>query len=54
MASPTARAKLLCAAGAALLAALAAVSLFTGKYPLTLAGLAAGDELQLRDFELDE
>ena len=50
MASPTARAKLLCAAGAALLAALAAVSLFTGKYPLTLAGLAAGDELQLRVF----
>ena len=50
MISATARVKLWCAAGAALLAALAAVSLSTGKYPVTLAGLAAGEEMQLRVF----
>ena len=42
--------KLFCAAGAALLAALAAASLFTGKYPLTLSGILAGEEMQLRVF----
>ena len=41
---------LFCAAGAALLAALAAFSLFTGKYPLTLEGLLSGDAMQLRVF----
>ena len=41
---------MLCAAGAALLAALAAASLFTGKYPLTLAGLLAGEPMQLQVF----
>ena len=52
MASLTSKSKtgLLCAAAAALLAALAAVSLFTGKYPLTPAGLLAGEEMQLRVF----
>ena len=50
MASPTARVKLCCAAGALLLGALAAASLFAGKYPLTLAGLLAGEEMQLRVF----
>lgn len=42
--------KLFCAAGAALLAVLAVASLFTGKYPLTLEGMLAGDEMQLRVF----
>ena len=42
--------KLFCAAGVALLAALAAASLFTGKYPLTLSGILAGEEMQLRVF----
>lgn len=41
---------LFCAAGAALLAALAAFSLFTGKYPLTLEDLLSGDAMQLRVF----
>lgn len=41
---------MLCAAGAALLAALAAASLFTGKYPLTLAGLLSGEPMQLQVF----
>ncbi len=50
MALPTVNSKHLCAAGAALLAALAVVSLLTGKYPLTLEGLLAGDEMQLRVF----
>ena len=50
MVSPTAKTKMLCAAGAALLAALAAASLFTGKYPLTLAGLLAGEPMQLQVF----
>ena len=50
MASPTARVKLCCAAGALLLGALSAASLFAGKYPLTLAGLLAGEEMQLRVF----
>ena len=42
--------KLFCAAGVALFAALAAASLFTGKYPLTLSGILAGEEMQLRVF----
>ena len=41
---------LFCAAGSVLLAALAAFSLFTGKYPLTLEGLLSGDAMQLRVF----
>ncbi len=42
--------KIFCAAGAVLLAALAAASLFIGKYPLTLEGLLAGEEMQTRVF----
>lgn len=42
--------KALCAAGAVLLAVLAAASLFVGKYPLTLEGLLKGDAMQLRVF----
>ena len=42
--------RLLCAAGILLLAVLAIVSLFTGKYPLTWAGLLSGDAMQLRVF----
>ena len=47
---PTARAKYLCTAGAILWIALAIVSLFVGKYPLTLQGLLAGDDMQWRVF----
>ena len=47
---PGARTKLFCTAGAALLIALAVASLFTGKYPLSWAGLFSGDEMQLRVF----
>ena len=50
MVSATAKTKWFCAAGAVLLAALAAASLFVGKYPLTLSGLLAGDEMQVRVF----
>ena len=42
--------KWFCAAGAVLLAALAVLSLFTGKYPLTFESLLAGDEMQRRVF----
>ena len=42
--------KIFCAAGAILLIALAVVSLFTGKYPLSPEGLLSGDEMQLRVF----
>lgn len=42
--------KWFCAAGAVLLTALAVLSLFTGKYPLTFEGLLAGDEMQRRVF----
>ena len=49
-ASPTARTKYLCAAGVALLAALAAAGLAVGKYPLSLEKLLAGNELQWRVF----
>lgn len=48
--SPIAKTEWLCALGAALLALLAALSLFVGKYPLTLSGLLGGDEMQLRVF----
>ena len=49
-ASPTARTKYLCAAGAVLLTVLAAASLFIGKYPLSWEKLLGGDELQQRVF----
>lgn len=42
--------KLYCTAGALLLAALAAFSLFVGKYPLKLELLLAGEEMQWRVF----
>ena len=50
MASPTAKAKVFCAAGAVLLTILAAVSLLVGKYPLSMERLIAGDALQRRVF----
>lgn len=50
MASPTARAKLCIAAGTILLIVLAAVSLFVGKYPLSLRALLSGDAMQWRVF----
>ena len=50
MVSATAKTKWFCAAGVVLLAALAAASLFVGKYPLTPSGLLAGDEMQVRVF----
>lgn len=40
----------LCAAAGVLLVVLALCSLFVGKYPLTLEGLLAGDEMQVRVF----
>lgn len=46
----TMRIKSFCAAGTVLLIVLAAVSLFTGKYPLSLEGLLSGDPMQLRVF----
>ena len=48
--SPTAKTKLLCAAGAVLLIALAAAGLFVGKYPLSMEKLLAGDVMQWRVF----
>lgn len=48
--SPTAKTKYLCAAGVAVLAALAVAGLWIGKYPLTLAKLRQGDALQWRVF----
>ena len=50
MASPTAKTKYLCAAGVVLLTVLAVVSLFVGKYPLSLNGLISGDGMQRRVF----
>ncbi|MDD6033675.1 MAG: iron ABC transporter permease [Oscillospiraceae bacterium] len=50
MALPTAKTKAFCAAGAALLLALAVCSLLVGKYPLSLQKLISGDELQRRVF----
>ena len=46
----TVKTKYLCAAGVLLLGILAAVSLFVGKYPLTLDKLMAGDEMQWHVF----
>ena len=50
MALPTVKSRVFCAAGAILMIALAAASLFVGKYPLTLEGLLSGDVMQLRVF----
>lgn len=50
MASATAKTKYLCAAGAVLLTALAALSLFVGKYPLSLEKLMEADEMQWKVF----
>ncbi len=50
MALPTARTKLLCLLSLLLLALLAGASLFTGKYPLSVEKLLAGDALQWRIF----
>ncbi len=50
MASRTAKTNRLCAAGAITLVALAVVSLFVGKYPLSLQRLLAGDAMQWRVF----
>lgn len=52
MASPTEKTKSvrLCLIGTALLLAVAAGGLFVGKYPLSLAALAAGDGMQLQVF----
>lgn len=50
MASPAARTKGILAAGIALLAALGLLSLFVGKYPLSLNLLLAGDALQRKVF----
>lgn len=48
--SPTARTKRYCTAGAIILIALACISLFVGKYPLSIARLLAGDAMQRRVF----
>ena len=50
MISHTAKTKYYCTAGAVLLIALAVVSLFVGKYPLTLDGLLAKEDMQWRVF----
>ena len=50
MISPTAKTKYFCAAGVVLLTAVAAVSLFVGKYPLSLDKLISGDDMQWRVF----
>lgn len=50
MASPTAKTKYLCIAGAIVLIALACIGLFVGKYPLSLQQLMSGDEMQWRVF----
>lgn len=50
MALPTVKTKYLCLLAAAVLAALTAVSLFVGKFPLTAEGLLSGDTLQVRVF----
>ena len=47
---PTAKTKYLCVLGGLLLAALGLASLLTGKYPLSLQKLLAGDALQMRVF----
>lgn len=48
--SLTAKTKYYCTAGAFLLIALAAASLFVGKYPLAMEKLLAGDDMQWRVF----
>lgn len=50
MISSTVKTKTLCAAGAFLTAALVVVSLFVGKYPLSIRELMGGNELQWRVF----
>ncbi len=50
MALPTVKIKHLCTVGAICLIALAVVSLFIGKYPLSLEKLLDGDEMQWRVF----
>lgn len=50
MASSTAKVKAICAAALAALFALAAASLFIGKYPLSLGEMLAGNELHRRVF----
>ena len=50
MTSPIVRSKRLCALGACALLALVCLSLFVGKYPLSLSRLLAGDEMQRRVF----
>ena len=47
---PTAKTKYYCIAGAILMIALACISLFVGKYPLSAEKLLAGDPLQWRVF----
>ena len=47
---PTVPTRVLCAAGMILMILLAAASLFTGQYPLTLEGLLQGDEMQRQVF----
>ena len=47
---PMGKTKMLCAAGAARLAAQAAFSIFKGKYPRTFEGMLRGDAMQLRVF----
>ncbi|MBQ5865385.1 MAG: iron ABC transporter permease [Oscillospiraceae bacterium] len=48
--SPTRKTKYLCLIGTILLIALGCVSLFVGKYPLSLEKLLSGDDTQLRVF----
>lgn len=50
MTSPTAKTKYFCTAGAVLLLLLTFVSLFVGKYPLSIEKLIAGDAMQWRVF----
>lgn len=50
MVSSTAKTKIYCAVGATLAIALAVLSLFVGKYPLTMEGLISGSEMQRRVF----
>lgn len=48
--SPIAKTKHFCTAGAIIIIALACISLFVGKYPLSLEKLLSGDEMQWRVF----
>lgn len=49
--SPTAKTRIYLTAGVLVLSILAVVSLFAGKYPLTLQGVLSGDTMQLRVFQ---